>query len=302
MQMQILPSDQINLSKWDHCIAQNTNGLIYAQSSYLNAMTHHWHGLIIGDYKAITPLPWKKKYGIRYLYTPAFTQQLGLIGSCQMKQNNIIQSIQSFAAFGDYFMNYQNDFICTQQQVKHRNNFLLDLSDNYEKIQANYKANLIRNLKKTNASSLEYCRTAHAQESIQLHKQTKANKLTHLTTDDYHRFEQLVKVMTEKNNCITRQVKNESGQILSATVLLKDNRRMYNIINATTEAGKKINANHFLMDQIIREFAGQHLLLDFEGSNISGVQNFYEMFGSFNQPYFHWHYNKLIWPFNLFKS
>ncbi|MDE3144726.1 MAG: hypothetical protein KGL19_11265, partial [Bacteroidota bacterium] len=97
------------------------------------------------------------------------------------------------------------------------------------------------------------------------------------------------------------QVKNKSGEILSAAILFSDNRRICNIINATTDEGKKMNANHFLIDNIIQEFAGKNLLFDFEGSNIAGVQNFYEMFGSLNQPYFHWHYNNLPWPLRLFK-
>jgi hypothetical protein len=299
--VQIFPSHKIDLIKWDQCIAQNTNGLIYAQSVYLHAMTQQWHGLIIEDYKAILPLPWKKKYGIRYLYTPGFTQQLGLIGVIEIDPHLILEAITSFATYSDYFFNHQNHFVDNKINTQIRNNYLLDLSAGYDFIQSNYKNNLLRNLKKIDPTQLMYCIENDPTETINLHKQLHSEQLVHVSNEDYNRFTKLTSTLLESNQCIIRQVKNNNGEILSAALLLKDDRRLYNIINATTNKGKDLLANHFLMDQIIREFAGLSLLLDFEGSNIPGVQHFYEMFGSFNQPYFHWHHNNLPWPLQLFK-
>jgi hypothetical protein len=64
-------------------------------------------------------------------------------------------------------------------------------------------------------------------------------------------------------------------------------------MNCTTLEGRKTEANHFLFDSILKEFAGSSLLFDFEGSDISGVKNFYEKFGTTNQPYCKLHFNNL---------
>ncbi len=301
-QIHIISSSQIDKSKWNDRINKSSNGLIYANSFYLDAMTDHWHGLIIGDYESVMPLPWRKKYGIRYLYTPAFMQQLGLIGTESVDVNTVIQELYLFAGYGDYLFNFTNNSMETSITVKNCNNYILDFSIGYESINSNYKTNLLRNLNKSQSEILQYSTSENILAAIDMHQQLQSQNISHVSIADYDRFKKLALLLHAQNQCIIREVKNNSGQILSAALLLKDDRRIYNIINATTEAGKNTNANHFLMDQIIKEFAGQALLFDFEGSNIPGVKNFYEMFGTLNQPYFHWHFNKLPWPLRLLKS
>ena len=298
-QLDIIPSQQIDTSKWNECINKNNNGFIYANSFCLDTMTDHWYGLIIDDYKTVIPLPWRKKWGIKYLYTPPFIQQLGLVGGEIIDPNAVINAVQSFAKYGDHLFNFTNNFTTLPTIVK--NNFILDLSVGYETIHTNYKTNLLRNLNNQSAENLIYSVSENIKSTIELHQQLQAENIPHVTTDDYDRFKKLCILLQTQQQCIIREVKNKKGEILSAALLLKDQKRLYNIINATTEQGKNENANHFLMDQIIREFAGQKLLFDFEGSNIPGVKNFYEMFGAINQPYFHWHYNKLFWSLQLFK-
>jgi hypothetical protein len=48
-----------------------------------------------------------------------------------------------------------------------------------------------------------------------------------------------------------------------------------------------------LFHQIISEFAGTPLILDFEGSDLPGVARFYQKFGAQNQPYFFFKSNRL---------
>jgi hypothetical protein len=74
---------------------------------------------------------------------------------------------------------------------------------------------------------------------------------------------------------------------------LKDEKRIYNIASSTLPKGRTLEANHYLFDRLIHEFAGQNLILDFEGSDLPGVARFYEKFGSANQPYFFWKSNRL---------
>ena len=70
--------NKIDLVKWDSCIDQSLNGIVYAKSYYLNNMSPDWNALILGDYEAVMPVTWRKKWQIKYLAQPAFTQQLGL--------------------------------------------------------------------------------------------------------------------------------------------------------------------------------------------------------------------------------
>ena len=73
-----LTYQEIDKAKWDDCINQSINKLIYAESVYLDAMAENWDAIIMNDYEAVMPLTWKKKFGIKYLYQPAFIQQGGI--------------------------------------------------------------------------------------------------------------------------------------------------------------------------------------------------------------------------------
>ncbi|MCU0387633.1 MAG: hypothetical protein MUE71_03400 [Chitinophagaceae bacterium] len=76
-------------------------------------------------------------------------------------------------------------------------------------------------------------------------------------------------------------------------LFLKDDRRLYNIASTTLPNGRTLEANHFLFDQLICEFSGQNILLDFEGSDLPGVARFYQKFSPENRPYFFWKSNRL---------
>jgi hypothetical protein len=68
-----LQRDQIDTVQWDNCIGNAPNGLIYGHSFYLDRMAVNWDALVLNDYEAVMPLPWKKKWGIYYLAHPPLT-------------------------------------------------------------------------------------------------------------------------------------------------------------------------------------------------------------------------------------
>ena len=105
----ILPAAQIDGIKWDRCVSESNNGLIYSSVDYLNAMADNWHGLVIDDYTAVMALPWKTKLGIRYGYMPPFMQQSGLIGDIgDIYHYNVTSTIQDFLSYADIHFNYTN--------------------------------------------------------------------------------------------------------------------------------------------------------------------------------------------------
>ena len=72
---------EIDKQKWDQCIRESNQAVIYAESVYLDYMAGEWDALVYGDYEALMPLCFRKKWGIRYLYQPAFVQQGGIFTS-----------------------------------------------------------------------------------------------------------------------------------------------------------------------------------------------------------------------------
>src|SRR5262245_52449819 len=79
--LQYLHRSEVDTIKWDQCINEAHNGLMYACSFFLDHMAGNWDALVLGDYEAVMPLPWRKKFGIYYLYQPFVTASLGVFSA-----------------------------------------------------------------------------------------------------------------------------------------------------------------------------------------------------------------------------
>lgn len=297
----ILPSFRIDKDKWDSCVRKNANGLIYSAAAYLDTMSANWHGIVVDDYAAVIALPWKNKFGIRYCYTPAFIQQLGLIGNVGPNEYaEILNAVHRFIPFADIHFNFSNSLIQQYVSVAARTNLILDLSAGYDQLHAKYSSDLKMNIKKASNGSLIYYES-NIEQGIAFYISHYQERMPHILRSDYEHFSELCYSLQKNNNCFVRAARNQTGDILAIAVFLFDGKRIYNMMNTTMQKGRAVEANHFLLDKAIQEFAGQPLLFDFEGSDLPGVREFYEKFGALNQPYFHYHYNGLRWPLRLLK-
>ena len=285
----IIPSQQINSQLWDACIKLH-QAPIYLQFNYLNSMSTNWVGLVLENYKGIIPICFKTKFGIKYSYTPAFIQQLGWVGE-QLDFTILENTIYNFVQYGDIMLNHQHQFSLPKLQEK--TNLIIPLNTAYENIFSNYSFDLKQNLKKATKENVLYQSSSEIELAISLYKYMYAERLEKTTQQDFDHFLNLCLQLNKTHNCLVRKVVNSNNELLSIALLLKDENRIYNIANSTTLLGRKTASNHFLIDQILKEFANSNLIFDFEGSDLGGVKSFYQNFGALNQPYFHWHFNKL---------
>jgi len=297
----ILPSLKIDKAKWDNCISKSKNSLIYAYSFYLDRMADNWHGVILNDYEAIMPIPWRKKFGIRYCYDVPFIQQLGVFDIAENFEPDIfIEALYSFTKYGDYKFNYENNFVSKTLKVKPQANYIIELTDK-KSIIKNLSKSFIQSLQKTHIHSVSYINAA-VSEAIDLYKQLYSNQIKTISAKDLENLQQLCNFLTTENKCFIRKVVDDREKILSITLLLTDGKRLYNILNASTTAGRKVESNYFLYAEIFNEFSGKNLVFDLEGSELPGVKAFYKKTGAVEEPYYRLHINNLPFPLNNFKN
>lgn len=300
-QAYILPAEEISHHRWDACVQSAANGLIYARTTYLNAMAPHWHGVVIGDYAAVMAIPWKMKFGFRYAYMPAFMQQLGLIGNYDESDlKAVLRTLPDFISYGDIHFNFSNPTVAERGGVS-KTNLIINLQQPYEQIHAGYRNDLKQNIRKAEAYCLKYSKETQIESAVTQYRSHYAARMPQTTSADYEHFQALCISLQKTDGCFTRSVTDEKGDLLAIALFLKDEKRIYNLMNTTLADGRDKEANHFLLDKAITEFAGQSLLFDFEGSEIPGVKAFYQQFGATVQHYFHYHHNSLPWWLRLLK-
>jgi hypothetical protein len=290
--IQLIAHQDLDKQHWNNCVRHSLNPLIYAHSEWLDAMSPGWHGLVVGDYEAVMPVTWRRKMGIEYLCQPAFTQQLGLFVSATdyyAALNDCLAKLTTRYRLIEIFLNYANPL---PPGEKHHQNFELFLNLDYPSIAGNYKTDLHKNLKRAEKYKLVYEEGKSAKEFISLFQQHYAERMG-ARPQDYEAFAQLMKSWIATGKCILRQVSLDGGELLATAVLAKDDKRLYNLASTTLPNGRTLEANHYLFDRLIHEFAGSGLVLDFEGSDQPGIARFYQKFGSISRPYPAFRVNRL---------
>lgn len=293
-----LKNKEVDKHRWDKCIAASFNSLIYAQSFYLDAMCPGWSAIADENYKWVFPLTHRTKYGVTYLYQPALTQQLGLFSTIPYNEvplPDIINLLQKKFRFCEVSINFDSPsaLLDAMGTISKATNFILPLQPTYKHTWMNYGADLKRNLNRSKKFELRYQETSEYKQAISYYKEYYAPRMPQVTLQDYDRFELLATEAASKGKLFCRQVLDKQDELLAIALFLQDERRLYNIMNTTTPKGRKAEANHFLVDQLIREFSETSRLLDFEGSDLPGVKAFYSNFGSINQEFFMVRYNHL---------
>ncbi len=286
MEISYLTYQQINKTKWDTCINQAENGLIYGYSFYLDAMSVHWDALVLNDYEAVMPLTWNKKYSIHYLYQPPFTACLGIFGNSLTAEtvNEFLNAIPAKFKYWDIYFNPGNLFKLKDFDLYERMNHVLNLNNSYENLYDAYRENIQRNIKKSEQFHLSINKNIAINDVIGLAKE-QANSFTSIADEDANRFEELFQLLYRKQKATTYGVYTKEGQLIASAVFFYSHNRAYYIMAGNHPNGKTLGASHALINAFIKDHAGQDMLLDFEGSDIPSLAFFYSSFGAVEEKY-----------------
>lgn len=292
------PHNEIDKAKWDQCISQASNGLIYGYSTYLDCMSADWDGLVSGDYEQVMPLTWKKKYGIKYLFQPFLAAQLGVFGKEITWElvSSFIQAIPSSFYFAEISLNSQNSPVYPAALSTDRVNFLLDLNKPYEVIRKKYRDNVQRNIKKSMQSGCFADKGFAVEKVIELAEQQMKNQ-GGAEKENINRFRKLFQYLHPREMAMTYGIFSAENKLLASAVFFFSHNRAYYILVGNHPDGKSTGASHALIDAFIKDHAGKSMILDFEGSDIPNLALFYRSFGATEEKYPAIRINKL--PFYL---
>jgi hypothetical protein len=299
--IRLVPYDQLDRAKWDRCVCGAANRLIYARSVYLDALAGQWDALVEDDYVSVMPLCHRRKYGIRYLYQPPFTAQLGVFSPHPSEKlvKEFLDKIPAAYRLWDISLNPRNSYE-TGYPFRLRRNFVLELNRPYQTLESGFREQTQRNIRKANGLGLTVVTQFEIQEVFDLYGRLPGKRRL-ISAHDLSRFAGLCQRWLPKEDVQVYGVRDEEGRLLSAAVFLIDAGRAYYLFPVNTEEAKKTGAAHLLLGRFISDHAHTDLLLDFEGSDVPGVAFFYTGFGAREELYPAIWINRLPWPFRWLK-
>lgn len=293
MEIKYLKHQQIDFVKWDLAIDKCSAPLIYGYAWYLNTITsNQWDALVMGDYEAVFPMPWKKKFGLKYIYQPYFCQQLGVFGSNDLKLNinDFLKAIPRRYVWVDMQLNLKHG---NPTKGRMRNNYQLKLNPSYAQIAANYNPDVHKNIRKVERQDIVFKWGIPSEQVIAMNRQAWGALNPEISEGHYQQLAANCNIALSKGQLLTLGAYLE-GELLGAVLFFISPAYIFYMNGGANAAGKKFGIMNSLIDEVIQRYAGQAMILDFEGSEIEGVAYFYSKFGSEIQPY--WHYQS----FNLF--
>lgn len=285
--IQYLTYDQIDKQRWDESISRAVNGNVYAWSWYLDVVHPGWEALVEvedDNYLIVMPITRKKKYGINYLCQPFFVQQLGVFSVESIPQEKVLaflKAIPNRYRLVEIRLNEQNALPASCKGVEQHRNYLLDLNQSYELLSSQYHENTKRNLKKSFNNRLRLVKDIPIQKVIDLFRMNRGASVKHWGDDEYGRLEHLVQVAIASSSAFVYGVEiSDNEEIICGALFMKSHHRITFLFSGNNVEGKENHAMTFLIDQVIREYAGQPMTFDFEGSDDEQLARFYHGFGS----------------------
>jgi hypothetical protein len=301
-EVQHLTRSQIDTEAWDNCISKSPNGLIYGRAYFLDALADHWDALVLGDYEVVMPLPWRKKWGIRYVYQVPFLQRLGLYG----QQVDAVTKDQFYQKASSIFkfINYKTDSLANNdvKAFVDCTNFIIPLHSPYSLLQGKFSAECKKNIRKSESRGCVITDKSSAKQVINFFKKAYGHFYSYYSEDVYSKLEKLIELGQANNFCQTYAVLDSEQQVVFTAALFFDEKRIYYSVGAPNEKGRQMRAPYFFINEVLKQYAEQNLVFDFEGSDIPTVASFYSKFGPVTEQYFDILINKLPAPLRWIKS
>ncbi|MES2838584.1 MAG: hypothetical protein V4667_13730 [Bacteroidota bacterium] len=295
-----LKHNEIDKQKWNECILNSFNGIVYAYTHYLDVVCPNWEALVKDDYEMVMPLTWNKKYGKYYIYQPPFTQQLGVFSKEHLTEKIVekfLLAIPKHFQFLEFNLNTYNKLSNKEYNSKAFLTHELDMISPYEFLYKSYSENTKRNLKKANHHQLKILNNCKVDEIINLFKKNKGKEVKAFKPEHYVMLNKLYNKFYKVGFAKAFAVCNSANEIIAGALFFFSNNKAIFLFSGNSTEGKEKAALFFLIDQFIKNHSEKNLTLDFEGSNNPTLARFYKSFGS--KPITYLHVKKNDLPFYL---
>lgn len=294
-------NNEIDREQWDNCIRNSACVKPYPYSWYLDIMSPGWEALVDDDYDSVFPIPAFSKFGIQYIETPVFLQQLGAFSPDKPADKAIVEFLHYLPDFYKLIdLSIAQKIDINGFKVTERANYELDLSRPYEKLWENISPQSRRNIESAEKKGIEIITNVTPDELIDLFILNNGKELSGIKARDYLRLKNLM------NFCLI----NKKGRIMGVKAgkrliygnFIVENRgskTMLFVVNTPRSREKRIG--HLIVNEILRANSQTRTILDFGGASIPEVAAFMESFGAVRVPYYRIFRNRLFWPAKILK-
>jgi hypothetical protein len=294
--IRFLRRKEIDNYKWDECIAQSKSEQAFYYTWYLDTCCETWGALVEDNYETVFPFAYKSKLGIEYIHQAFFIRHFDIMSKKEIDEKKRLEFMAAIPAefkYIDFCLTEVNPDLSAEKNSKSKIYQKLSLRPSYESLRKNYHENLLRNLKKAEKRSLKIQENFAPEilvESFREHQKKAAEKFSDA---DYKTLLNLMHAASRHAIGTCWAVCDQDKTVLAAAFFIKTKNRQLYLKGFSSPEGRKYGAMHFLFDQFIHKNASQDIDLDFGGSSIKSIAQFFQSFGSDDCVYLRLQINRL---------
>lgn len=285
--IRFLKHSEIDKDRWNLTIKKSLNTTIFADFDFLSVSCPDWCALVEDDYLSVMPLPIRSKLSIKYIYTPFFSNRLGVFSSevvTAQKVKEFLDAIPKKFRQVDLILNEKNPCDLIEDKVIGLISHTLDLNQTYEEISEKYNQNTSRNIKSAQKQGLQYIENANIKGIIKLFIRNRGKqKNVHYKARDYVTLIKMARHARNHGFLDTIGVIHEK-KLIAGALFLRDSQRLWFWFSGRDNQYADKKPMFFLLDEYIRHNANQTLQLDFNGSMNENVARLYKGLGGTPYP------------------
>ena len=294
-----LTNAAIDRSAYDACVSAAPNGVIYGLSWWLDVVSPGWEALVwedeAGHYRAVLPLPIRRRFGVRFVQQPLFCQFLAVFSTepaSSQLHHAFLQALQKQFRLVTRFC--LSGFSTEQAgAVKIRHTHLLDLNQLYAAIRSGYNADRKQNLNRAEQAGWEITEGAEIGTLSQFFRENHERQIAGGAAPWAYPMLETLFAEAERRGVSTLWYASKNGQVEAGAWFVEGQGRAIYLFNAATPAGRQGNGRTFLLNEFLCKNAEKELVFDFESPEIKSISDFYQSFGAKPEPFVELSYNHL---------
>lgn len=292
MKIKYLDRSEINAEAWNRCVKSGSINWVYAYFEYLEGVCYQqWGALVVengSDYVGVFPLPYRKKWGIHYVYQPYFCQQLGVFGDFDSLARSEFDTQSFIESIPRRFLRVHlavHPFFGAVENASLRPNFVIPAGFG----EGDFNKDARKNLKSLN--EVVYRETSDLWKVLEIYDIAWGRENMFVWANTYEGFEHALKLLDRSSYYAFEALQGE--EVLGAAVFLVSGDRLHYVCGAPTPSGREMGIVHGLINHVCEKFPLHKI--DLEGSSIPSVAQFYRKFNPLEEHFYRIEQNLRLW-------
>ncbi|MBA7573916.1 hypothetical protein ES708_15717 [subsurface metagenome] len=285
MAIRYIQNKDIDYKLWDSCINHSLNGLIYANSWFLDVVAEQWDALVEDDYLSVMPLVYRRRLFFDELYTPFLAKQLGVFSVTPVKAEKIKEFLEHIPG------SFKKIHLCLNrhntQSLKNKKDtckscFEIDLIAPYEKKKKSYSDSALKHISTAIEKKLTLIRhtSLYDLENFLLKNLRVARKARLITS-----LRQILSRLVGLGKAEIIGAYGPENELCSVACFVKSTTNVILLFAHTAKQGDLFKANYLIIDTFLKNYSSHNVTISLDYIDKSWNAGLYKEFKALESHY-----------------